>query len=111
MKEACPLPVGASSDCAAYLQQRRNLLDARLRTVADKAGRGKLEDVRVSSSSLKITPLKAVTPRAAEDLANRLYALLPKVRITDLLGDIAKWMGSAPTSPICDRGCPSKTTT
>jgi TnpA family transposase len=93
MKEAGPLPVAASSDCAAYLQQRRDLLDARLRTVADKAGRDQLEDVRVSSSSLKITPLKAVTPRAAEDLADRLYALLPKVRITDLLGEVARWTG------------------
>jgi hypothetical protein len=57
------------------------------------AGKDQLEDVRLSGSSLKITPLQAVTPEAAELLADRLYGLLPKIRITDLLSEVAAWTG------------------
>jgi TnpA family transposase len=93
MKEAGPLPVSAPLDCAIHLQQRQDLLNERLRLVADKARKDQLEDVRLSGSSLKITPLQAATPEAAELLADRLYALLPKVRITDLLSEVAAWTG------------------
>jgi len=93
MKEAGPLPVSALLDCTIHLQQRQDLLNERLRLVADKARRDQLEDVRLSGSSLKITPLQAVTPEAAELLADRLYGLLPKVRITDLLSEVAAWTG------------------
>jgi len=93
MKEAGPLPVAAPLDCAIHLQQRQDLLNERLRLVADKAGKDLLEEVRLNGSKLKITPLDAVTPEAAERLADRLYGLLPKVRITDLLSEVAAWTG------------------
>ena len=93
MKEAGPLPVSAPIECAIHLRQRQELLNERLRLVAGKAAKDQLEDVRLSGSSLKITPLQAVTPEAAELLADRLYGLLPKVRITDLLGEVAAWTG------------------
>lgn len=49
--------------------------------------------MRISGTSLKISPLKAATPDEAEKLADRLYAALPRVRITDLLDDVADWTG------------------
>jgi TnpA family transposase len=93
MKEAGPLPVAVPLDATAWLRRRRELLDGRLRQVADKAGQDQLEDVRISGSSLKITPLQAITPETAEALATRLYGLLPRVRITDLLDEVAGWTG------------------
>jgi hypothetical protein len=93
MKEAGPLPVAVPLDSAAWLKLRREILGERLREVADKASRDQLEDVRISGSSLKITPLQAVTPETAEVLADRLYGLLPRVRITDLLDEVATWTG------------------
>jgi TnpA family transposase len=93
MKEAGPLPVAVPLDATAWLRRRRELLDGRLRQVADKAGQDQLEDVRISGSSLKITPLQAITPETAEALATRLYGLLPRVRITDLLDEVASWTG------------------
>jgi len=93
MREAGPLPVSAPLNFTVYLQQRRDLLNERLRLVAGKAAKDQLEDVRLSGSSLKITPLQAVTPEAAERLADRLYGLLPKVRITDLLSEVTGWTG------------------
>ncbi|WP_372399932.1 Tn3 family transposase [Azospirillum sp. HJ39] len=93
MKEAGPLPVAVPMECDAYLDQRRALLNERLAVIADKAERDRLEDVRLSGTTLKITPLQAVTPEAAEALADRLYGLLPKIRITELLDEVAGWTG------------------
>ena len=54
--------------------------------VAAEATADRLEGVRVGAGGLKVAPLKAVTPEEAEALAERLYALVPSVRITELLG-------------------------
>ena len=56
--------------------------------VAAKAAADALEDVRIKGDELKITPLKAATPEAAEALAERLYGMMPNVRITDLLAEV-----------------------
>jgi hypothetical protein len=40
---------------------------------------------------LKITPIEKSTPPEAEALAARLYAMLPRIRITDLLSEVARW--------------------
>ena len=39
---------------------------------------------------LKITPIEKTTPPEAEALAIRLYAMLPRIRITDLLSEAAR---------------------
>jgi hypothetical protein len=41
---------------------------------------------------LKITPIAKSTPPEAEALAARLYAMLPRIRVTDLLSDVAGWI-------------------
>jgi len=93
MKEAGPLPVAIPLDCARYLTQRRELLQGRLQAIAAKASQDRLEDVRFKGTSFKIAPLGAVTPETAEALADRLYRLVPRIRITDLLNEVAAWTG------------------
>ena len=93
MCEAGPLPVAAPATAAAYLAERKALLERRLTEVAAKAAADKLQDVRIQGEELKITPLKAVTPEEAEDLADRLYAMMPTVRITALLAEVDRWTG------------------
>ena len=40
---------------------------------------------------LKIAPIEKSTPPEAEALAARLYAMLPRIRVTDLLSEVAGW--------------------
>ena len=56
-----------------------------------KAKDGLLPDVTIDKGVLKITPITKSTPPEAEALAARLYAMLPRVRITDLLSEAARW--------------------
>jgi TnpA family transposase len=95
MRAAGPLPVAVPATAAEYLAERRALLDQRLSDVAAKAATDALEDVTIKGNDMKITPLKAVTPEAAEDLADRLYGMIPTVRITSLLAEVHRWTGFA----------------
>jgi hypothetical protein len=93
MLEAGPLPVAAPAIAEGYLAERRALLERRLSEVDAKAAADKLEDVRIKGDGLKMTPLKAATPEAAEILADRLYAMMPNLRITSLLAEVDRWTG------------------
>ena len=46
---------------------------------------------RLTKGVLKISPIEKSTPPEAEALAGRLYAMLPRIRITDLLAEVATW--------------------
>ena len=93
MRDAGPLPVAVPATAAEYLESRRALLTRRLAEVAAKAKSDKLEDVRIAEGELKVTPLKAVTPEAAEAAADRLYGMVPSVRVTDMLAEVDGWTG------------------
>ena len=93
MREAGPLPVAAPATAEEYLAERRALLERRLSEVAAKAAADRLEDVRIKGDELKITPLKAATPEEAEILADRLYGMMPNLRITSLLAEVDRWTG------------------
>src|SRR5208337_442590 len=52
---------------------------------------GLLPDITLDKGVLKIAPIEKSTPPEAEALAARLYAMLPRVRITDLMSEVARW--------------------
>ena len=47
-----------------------------------------LPDVDLSGGTLKISPLRAITPPEADVLQRQAYHALPRVRITDLLLEV-----------------------
>lgn len=67
------------------------LLDARLAAVDTRAKGGLLPDVTLDRDVLKVAPVEKSTPPEAEALATRLYAMLPRIRVTDLLAEVASW--------------------
>jgi hypothetical protein len=105
MREVGPLPIAAPATAEEYLAERRDLLERRFSEVAAaKVAADNLEDVRIKGEELKITPLKAATPEEAETLADRLYGMLPTLRITSL--GSPRWIGgpiSAVPLPTCIR--------
>jgi len=52
-----------------------------------------LPEAILTDSGLKITPLDASEPPAAKDFIERTAALLPHIKITELLQEVDKWTG------------------
>jgi hypothetical protein len=78
-------PIALDADFERFIAARRALLDEQLTAIDIKAREGLLPDVTLDKGVLKITPIEKSTPPEAEALAERLYAMLPHIRITDLL--------------------------
>lgn len=91
LEQSGTLPVAVDTDFERFIADRRALLDERLAAVDLKAKGGLLPDVTLERGVLKITPLEKTTPPEAEALAACLYAMLPRIRITDLLSEVARW--------------------
>ncbi len=54
-----------------------------------------------------ITPLKAITHDEAEDLAGRLYGMVPNARITGVLDDVDRWTGFSQAFTHLHTGLPA----
>lgn len=81
------------TDAAAYLEERARTLDWRLRRFARQLKANKLAGVALERDRLRLQPMAAITPPEAEALDRRLDALLPRVRITELLVEVAERTG------------------
>ena len=84
---------GLPVDGRVWLAQRRDLLSRRLKDVERKLKRGHLEGVRIENGRLKITPHEPVTPPAGEQLDRAIDAVMPRIRITELLWDVSRHTG------------------
>jgi TnpA family transposase len=91
MLQSGTLPVALDPDLERFIAGRRARLDARLGAVDAKATGGLLPDVSLEKGVLKIAPIEKSTPPEAEALAARLHAMLPRIRVTDLLSEVARW--------------------
>lgn len=107
MRDAGPLPVAVPATAEEYLTARRAPLEQRLSEVAAKAAADKLEDVSIKGDELKISPLKAITPEDAEELADRLYAMMPNARITGVLAEVDRWTGFSAAFTHLHTGLPA----
>src|SRR5271165_4076564 len=91
MEQDGTLPIAVDADFERFIFGRRALLNERLAAIDVKAKGGLLPEVMLDKGVLKITPIEKSTPPEAEALAARLYAMLPRIRITDLLSEVARW--------------------
>lgn len=91
--EAGPTALPVNLDYPAYWGAKVQALHSELETVAGLLQRGELPDVRLKAGKLSVSPLAATVPKEAEQLAARLYALVPRVKITRLLLDVEEWTG------------------
>ncbi|WP_035564450.1 Tn3 family transposase [Hymenobacter sp. IS2118] len=106
--EAGQLPLAVEADGEHYLRQRLAHLTLQLETVNQLAAAGELPDASLTAAGLKITPLDAAVPGAAQALIDQVARLLPHVKITDLLLEVDEWTGFSRHFTHLKTGAPAK---
>jgi TnpA family transposase len=91
LKQASELSLPVEADCDRYLHDRLTLLETRLATVNRMALGNLLPDAILTESGLRITPLDAAVPDAAQVLIDQTAMSLPHVKITELLLEVDGW--------------------
>jgi TnpA family transposase len=93
MRVARTLPVAINTHCDQYLAERLDFLDQQLAKVNRLALSDELPDAIITDSGLKMTPLDAAVPAAAQALIDQGGNMLPRIKITELLMDVDDWTG------------------
>jgi hypothetical protein len=86
-----PLPLDIDTDLPSYMAESRQRLGDNLTAVSSKAREGTLADVTLENGELRIAKLRKNTPESAEAFAEKAYALLPHVKITELFAEVDQW--------------------
>jgi TnpA family transposase len=86
-----PLPLEVDTNLPSYMAELRQRLENNLTAVSSKARENTLPDVTLLNGDLRIAPLRKNTPESAEAFAEKAYALLPHVKITELFTEVDQW--------------------
>ena len=78
-------------DCTQYLNERLGLLEKRLAHINKLAAENALPDVTITATGLKITPIETSIPANVKHFVDKATALLPRVKITELLLEVDQW--------------------
>ena len=102
--------LGLPPTSSEWLEQRGRELDWRLKKFAQRLKRDALEGVRYRDDRLQISPVRTIAMPDAEMLADRLDAMMPHIRITELLHEVAQETGflSAFTNLRTGEPCPNE---
>ncbi|WP_123058884.1 Tn3 family transposase, partial [Brevibacillus reuszeri] len=83
------LAVRSSAD--EYLEERRKSLAQRLTWVSNNLD--SLEGVNIEKAKIRLDRLEKNTPEEARAFSLSLYNMLPRIKLTDLLMEVAHWTG------------------
>ena len=85
--------LGLPATADEWLNERAKQLDDRLKAFAKRLKSNQLEGVVFEKDRLVVTPVKAATPLEAKAVADRLDGMMPRIRITELLHEVAQQTG------------------
>ncbi len=93
MHRSASLSIFIETKCSTYLAHRQKILHEQMETVSKLSAKGELPDVEIRDKTLHITPLKKAVPDGVSELSKMAYALLPRIKITELLMEVDAWTG------------------
>ncbi|EIX7109709.1 Tn3 family transposase, partial [Listeria innocua] len=74
-----------------YIQERCETLNTKLQWISKNID--KVESINIEKQKIHIERLQADTPEEARNFSLSLYNMLPRVKLTDLLMEVAEWTG------------------
>jgi TnpA family transposase len=78
-----------------WRDEKTKRLEARLREVDALAAAGELPEASLTEEGLSISPIRKNENEAADAIIRRLYAMLPRLRVTELFAEVHGWTGFA----------------
>jgi hypothetical protein len=85
--------VAIKPDPDEYLAQRFEELHRELATVNRMMSRGKLQNAWIEDGELGFVSYKISIPKGMKEFTQKVYEQRPRVRLTDLLVEVASWTG------------------
>ena len=78
-----------------WRDEKTKLLETRLPEVDTLAVAGELPEASLTEEGLSISPIRKNENEAIDTIARRLYAMLPRLRVTELFAEVHGWTGFA----------------
>lgn len=74
-----------------YIQERYDVLNTKLQWISKNID--KIDSINIKKQKIHVERLQADTPEESRNFSLSLYNMLPRVKLTDLLMEVAEWTG------------------
>jgi TnpA family transposase len=94
-RKASELGLAVADRFDDWRDEKIKRLETRLREVDALAAAGELPEASLTEEGLSISPIRKSEDEAADAIIRRLYAMLPRLRVTELFAEVHGWTGFA----------------